>query len=305
MIECKIKKLSQKSRHNKYFLLVHSLLRAVFFIGINKRAAAGQRGGAVEDAKNHELAEADYMSGMKYKDIAEKHGVSINTVKSWKKRYAWNREGAHKNKKGCTQNQEGTDVEKKPAAQEVMDVIENNGLTDKQRLFCVLYTRCFNATKAYQKAYDVSYETAASAAYRMMKNVGVKEEIARLKQNRLNREMFSEEDVFQMYLDILHADISDYVDVKHNMLNLNSPLVDGRIIKKVSFGKTDSIELMDKMAALRWLSDHIGIATERQKAEIALLKAKAEREGNGDAEIEDDGFIEALEASAKEDWDNE
>ena len=139
----------------------------------------------------------------------------------------------------------------------------------------------------------------------MMKNVGVKEEIARLKQNRLNREMFSEEDVFQMYLDILHADISDYVDVKHNMLNLNSPLVDGRLIKKVSFGKTDSIELMDKMAALRWLSDHIGIATERQKAEIALLKAKAEREGNGDAEIEDDGFIEALEASAKEDWDNE
>ena len=36
----------------------------------------------MEDAKNHELAEADYMSGMKYKDIAEKHGVSINTVKS-------------------------------------------------------------------------------------------------------------------------------------------------------------------------------------------------------------------------------
>ena len=31
-------------------------------------------------------AEADYMSGMKYKDIAEKYNVSLNTVKSWKKR---------------------------------------------------------------------------------------------------------------------------------------------------------------------------------------------------------------------------
>ncbi|UAK17933.1 helix-turn-helix domain-containing protein [Sporolactobacillus terrae] len=34
---------------------------------------------------------------MKYKDIAAKYGVSLNTVKSWKKRYKWIREkGAHK-----------------------------------------------------------------------------------------------------------------------------------------------------------------------------------------------------------------
>ena len=38
--------------------------------------------------KNYILAEADYVEGMKYKDIAAKYGVSINTVKSWKKRYA-------------------------------------------------------------------------------------------------------------------------------------------------------------------------------------------------------------------------
>ncbi|MBP3037972.1 helix-turn-helix domain-containing protein [Bacillaceae bacterium Marseille-Q3522] len=37
---------------------------------------------------------------MKYKDIAEKYGVSLNTVKSWKKRYGWTREkGAHKTKR--------------------------------------------------------------------------------------------------------------------------------------------------------------------------------------------------------------
>lgn len=47
--------------------------------------------------QKRELAEIDYMAGMKYKDIAEKYGVSLNTVKSWKKRYGWYRE------KGCTQ----------------------------------------------------------------------------------------------------------------------------------------------------------------------------------------------------------
>jgi uncharacterized protein YjcR len=46
---------------------------------------------------NKDKAYRDYQSGMKYKDIAEKYGVSLNTVKSWKKRYKWIREkGAHK-----------------------------------------------------------------------------------------------------------------------------------------------------------------------------------------------------------------
>lgn len=45
------------------------------------------------------MAEQDYMGGMKYKDIAEKYGVSLNTVKSWKQRHGWTREkGAPSNK---------------------------------------------------------------------------------------------------------------------------------------------------------------------------------------------------------------
>jgi len=36
-------------------------------------------------------AKKDYKAGMPYKDIAIKYGVSINTVKSWKQRYAWER----------------------------------------------------------------------------------------------------------------------------------------------------------------------------------------------------------------------
>ena len=51
----------------------------------------------------HLEAEKDYISGMKYKDIAEKYGVSLNTVKSWKQRYDW-KKGVHtKSEKVCTQ----------------------------------------------------------------------------------------------------------------------------------------------------------------------------------------------------------
>lgn len=57
---------------------------------------------------NKELAKADYFNGMKYKDLAEKYNVSLNTIKSWVKRYGWSKEkkqrGAHKNKKGAPFN---------------------------------------------------------------------------------------------------------------------------------------------------------------------------------------------------------
>lgn len=49
---------------------------------------------------NYQLAEKDYKAGMKYKEIAQKYGVTLNTVKSWKTRY-WNDE---KKKKVCTPN---------------------------------------------------------------------------------------------------------------------------------------------------------------------------------------------------------
>lgn len=46
-------------------------------------------------AENYILAEKDYVKGMKYKDIAEKYNVTLNTVKSWKTRYKWSRTGVH------------------------------------------------------------------------------------------------------------------------------------------------------------------------------------------------------------------
>ncbi|KOA86404.1 RNA polymerase sigma 70 [Clostridium botulinum] len=38
-----------------------------------------------------EKAYKDYISGMKYKDIADKYSISINTIKSWKRRLNWQR----------------------------------------------------------------------------------------------------------------------------------------------------------------------------------------------------------------------
>lgn len=57
---------------------------------------------------NYQLAEKDYKAGMKYKEIAQKYGITLNTVKSWKTRY-WNDE---KKKKVCTPNKKSMHTKK-------------------------------------------------------------------------------------------------------------------------------------------------------------------------------------------------
>ena len=51
----------------------------------------------------------------------------------------------------------------------------------------------------------------------------VKEEIRRLKKNRLNREMLSEEDIFQKYIDIAFADITDYLEFGRKTVPVMGP----------------------------------------------------------------------------------
>ncbi|MEG1972558.1 MAG: phage terminase small subunit [Oscillospiraceae bacterium] len=53
--------------------------------------------------EKHEQAYEDYIAGMKYQAIADKYGVTINTVKSWKQRNQWARKGVHTKEKVCTQ----------------------------------------------------------------------------------------------------------------------------------------------------------------------------------------------------------
>ncbi len=45
-----------------------------------------------------DLAHEDYLKGLKYKEIAEKHNVSLSTVKSWATRY-WKQKGCNQPKK--------------------------------------------------------------------------------------------------------------------------------------------------------------------------------------------------------------
>jgi phage terminase small subunit len=281
-----------------------------------------------------------YRQGMKLKDIAEQLDIPEGTIRRWKHTYEWDNERSEKITNVRKRRKRTVQVKNESVESEVKQIIENPDLTDKQRLFCVYYSRCFNATKAYQKAYQCSYETAVVAGPRMLGNVRVKEEIFHLKQERLNREFLSEADIFQKYMDIAFADITDYVEFgieEEPVMSMYGPVkikdpdtgeekqltqivntvrfkestgIDGTILTEIKHGRNgSSIKLADRMKALEWLSKHMDLGTEEQRVRIEQIKIHTEnvrqKLQTNVEETADDGFLEALNTSAAEDWNDE
>ena len=277
-----------------------------------------------------EQAKAMYLNGQKLVEIASQLNLPEGTVRRWKSTHEWDSERSDKNSERSVKKKTDKNKKKKAVVDEVSQVEKNTELTDKQRLFCIYYVKCFNATKAYQKAYEVDMKTAMAAGSRMLRNVKVKEEIMNLKQNRLNREFLSEEDIFQKYMDIAFADITDFVEFGQEEVQVmamygpvevqdpdtgeKKPLmkkvnavrfrqssdVDGTIISEVKQGKDGaSIKLADRMKALEWLAEHMSLATEEQRAKINLLKAQTERVSLEPPGEEEDG-VEIINDAPKE-----
>lgn len=280
-----------------------------------------------------EVARKLYEQGILLKDIAEQLDVPEGTVRSWKKRYDW--DNATLQKPECNVAKESARKKKvqQVVAADTASVSENPDLTEKQRLFCLYYVRYFNATKAYQKAYECSYNTAMVEGFNTLRNPKIQNEIQALKQSRLNRELLDEHDIFQKYMDIAFADITDFVQfgqeeeyvigqfglvqVEDPVTGKKAPLkqkvntvrfkesdsIDGTLITEVKNGKNGaSIKLADRMKALEWLAEHMDIATEEQKARIAVLKMKS---AGDEPEDIDTSYVDALKDLAAKVWTNE
>lgn len=267
-----------------------------------------------------------YRQGVLLKDIAAQLNVPAGTVRRWKSTYKW--EDSERSQKESERSQNKKSIIK----DDIESVNENVNLTEKQRLFCLYYVRCFSATKAYQKAYQCDYFTAKAHGFELLRVVAIKTEIQRLKQSRLNRELLDESDIFQKYMDIAFADVTDFVEfgqdeeyvigpygvveIKDPETGEKKPLtqkintvrfkeskdVDGTLISEIKNGRNGaSIKLADRMRALDWLADHMDLATDEQKARIAALKMKSAPD---EPEETDTSYVDALKALVDKAWDN-
>jgi phage terminase small subunit len=266
-----------------------------------------------------EKARELYESGAMLKDIATQMDIPEGTVRSWKNRGKWSCNATQEKECNVAKKTKRNNIKKQVVAEEVESVMSNDDLTDKQRLFCIYYSKSFNATKSYQKAYGCDYLSASTNGARMLTNDKVREEIMKLKEMAYSKALLKPEDIFQKYMDIAFSDITDYLSfgqeevpvmgafgpvvdketgetltkIVNTVKFRESSDVDGTIISEVKQGKDGaSIKLGDRMKALDWLTEHMDMATEEQRAKIAQIKAQTDRLTGNNSEIEDTEEIE-------------
>ncbi|WP_273706155.1 terminase small subunit [Leuconostoc mesenteroides] len=166
--------------------------------------------------KKYEEAQQDFEDGMSLVDIAKKYDVSVSTVRSWKSRH-WGNGVAKKTQR----------VAKKVALQKptetAIDVLSDSELTDKQKAFVLEYLRISNATQAYINVYDVTYEIANKTGPRLLVNVGIQNEIERLRKAKLQELGVGVFDLMEDMVVEARADIGDYIDFgKYDMLHIEA-----------------------------------------------------------------------------------
>ena len=262
------------------------------------------------------------------KDIATQLGVKDTQIRKWKSQDKWEEKlkgTLQKNKRNVINKK--TDINKQAINEEIELVLKNDKLTEKQKLFCIYYIENFNATKAYQRAYECSYATAMSEGSKSLRNPKIKIEIDRLtneclEEQEINSKLLSKR-LWKKYIDIAFADITDYLEfnskevqgeygtyTKNTISLKNSGEVDGSLISEISEGRDGiKIKLQDKMKALQWLSDRMDLlpTSVKTKLDIEMLKLEVEmnKHDNTQEEVENDGFIEALNNATEEVWNDE
>ena len=254
--------------------------------------------------KRVEQARAMYQEGKALVEIAKVLGVPSGTVRRWKSTYRWDGERSEKNNERSEKKANVRKAKKEAVIQAVEQVAENPELTREQQLFCVLFAFGDSATAAYQKAYQCSYNTAAVQASRSLRKPKIREEVERLKKERMEAQLFREHDIFQWYLDVAQAAITDFVAFGREqvpVMGAFGPVVDketgepvmkevnyvkfrdstevnGHVIKKVKMGRDGaSIELYDAAAAMNWLAEHMGMGTSSQQTLAQQIMGAYER----------------------------
>jgi phage terminase small subunit len=190
-------------------------------------------------------------------------------------------------------------------------------LTEKQLLFCFYFAHSLNATQAYIKAFECSYESARRSASLLLTKPDIRAEIQRLKEIKYQSIMLNIEDLVEKNMRIFTAAVTDFVEfgrvdipvmgpfgpimIKQKVINgatgkeeekpfpllktindvrfKESSEVDGSIIKSIKNGRDGaSIELLDPQKAMEWLERYF-MWNPMDRHKVAFDNAKLKLEG--------------------------
>lgn len=235
--------------------------------------------------KAHEM----YRQGMKLVDIADALEVPPGTVRRWKSTQGWNGERSLSDAERSGKKKQ---VKKSSVDDGTKDTLQNDELTSEQQIFCVYYSKTFNAAQSYQKAYGCTYESALCAGPRLLGNVRVRTEIERLKELKRQQIVTGTEDIVELQMRIAFADIGNYLTFsekeytdpetqeKKSISAVDLKVLvntDTQLIREVKDGKYGvSIKLEDRQKAINWLTKYFLMHPEsKYRAEYEKKRAEA------------------------------
>lgn len=218
-----------------------------------------------------------YKQGVKLVDIASALDVPPGTVRRWKSTHGWDSERSEKESERSATKRTKKRI---PIDDGTKETLQNDNLTPEQQMFCIYYSRTFNAAQSYQKVYGCTYESAIANGSRLLTKDKVRAEIERLKEIKRQRIIASEDDFVELQMRIAFADAGDYATFGNNGINWvhisESKNVDTQIIQEIKEGQTGvSIKLADKQKAIDWLTKYFLMhPDDKYKAEFDKKRAE-------------------------------
>lgn len=229
-----------------------------------------------------------YRQGMKLVDIASALDVPPGTVRRWKSTHGWDSERSEKeSERSATKRTK----KRTPIDDGTKETLQNDDLTPEQQMFCIYYSRTFNAAQSYQEAYGCSYESAIANGSRLLTNDKVRAEIKRLKEIKRQQIVADADDIVELQMRIAFADIGNYVsfgqkevtDIETDETYMVSVVdlkesknTDTQLIQEVKRGKDGvSVKLADKQKAIDWLTKYFLLhPDDKYKAEFDKKRAE-------------------------------
>lgn len=233
-------------------------------------------------------------------DIAAELNLKPSQIRKWKSQDKWDEQ---MNGNVTIAKRSVTIVKNPKTKEKLKEILEDEELTEKERLFCLYYVKYFNGTQAALKA-GYSKDGAHVQASRLLRRERVSSYIKELKGELVENVFVEAMDVLKEYIKIAFADITNYVTfgqkevpvmgmfgpVKDeagneltqmvNYVEFNeADMVDGSIITEVKKGKDGvSIKLADKMKALDKLAQYFDLVPDNFKRQIEEERHKMQME---------------------------
>lgn len=261
-------------------------------------------------------------------DIADDLGKSVSLIRKWKTIDKWDENITGNITVG---KKVITNVKNPKTKAKLKKMLDDEELTEQERLFCLYYVKYFNGTQAALKA-GYAKSSAHVTSSRLLRRERVATYIREIKGEMVENIFVEAMDVLNEYIKIAFADITNYVNFGQKDVEVMGPfgpvkdkdgkpvmrtisyvdfnesdMVDGSIIAEVKKGKEGvSIKLADKMRALDKLAMYFDlvpdnfkrkIEEERHKMHMEVQKANIKKANAEIANLtgdEDDDNAEAI-----------